>query len=270
MEAERDYVLGTTDEEIARLGLQHRVWRPRMLDAWRRAGFTVGQTILDAGCGPGYATLDLADIVGPAGAVVAVDRSQRFLDALSMAASARRLSNVRVHELDLDEAAIPMAAVDGAWCRWVLAFVKRPRAALARIAGTVRTGGAIVLHEYFDYATWRLAPRSAAIEEFVGAVIRSWRERGGEPDVALEIPRWLEEFGFDIRALTPIVDVVRPSNYVWQWPATFLETNLERLVELGHLAPERAEAIRSAFRAACAADAWMITPAVLEVIAVRR
>jgi hypothetical protein len=44
-----DYVLGTRDEEVERLGLQHRVWRPRMLDGWRRAGFTVGQTILDVG-----------------------------------------------------------------------------------------------------------------------------------------------------------------------------------------------------------------------------
>lgn len=270
MQAERDYVLGTSDEEIARLGLQHRVWRPRMLDAWRRAGFTVGQTILDAGCGPGYATLDLADIVGPGGQVVAVDRSRRFLDALSIAASARGVSNVRVHELDLDEEGIPVAAADGAWCRWVLAFVNKPRTALARIAGTVRSGGAIVLHEYFDYATWRLAPRSELIEEFVAAVIRSWRERGGDPDIALEIPGWLEELGFDVRALTPIVDVVRPSNYVWQWPATFLETNLERLVDLGHLTRERADAIRTAFRSACASHAHMITPAVLEVVAVRR
>src|SRR5678816_202122 len=77
---EQDYVLGTHDEELNRLGLQHRVWRPRALDAWRRAGFTIGQTILDVGCGPGYATLDLAEIAGTTGRVVAMDRSARFLD----------------------------------------------------------------------------------------------------------------------------------------------------------------------------------------------
>ncbi len=32
--ADRDYVLGTHDDEIYRLGFQHRVWRPRALDAW--------------------------------------------------------------------------------------------------------------------------------------------------------------------------------------------------------------------------------------------
>jgi len=62
-----DYLLGTRDDEIARLGLQHRVWRAQMLDGFRRARFAPGQTILDVGAGPGFATADLADTVGPGG-----------------------------------------------------------------------------------------------------------------------------------------------------------------------------------------------------------
>src|SRR5512145_1640514 len=107
MATERDYLLGTHDAELARLGLQHRVWRPRALDAWRRAGFTVGQTVLDIGCGPGHASLDLAEIVGPAGRVVALDRSRRFLDALEAARRQRGLANIATHELDLDEEPLP-------------------------------------------------------------------------------------------------------------------------------------------------------------------
>ena len=84
-ERERDYVLGTDDPEIARLGLQHAVWRERALAGWRRAGVKRGRTVVDLGCGPGYATLDLAEIVGPTGKVIAVDRSHRFLEALARA-----------------------------------------------------------------------------------------------------------------------------------------------------------------------------------------
>ena len=69
---EQDYVLGTHDDEIRRLGVQHRVWRPRVIDAWRRAGFRPGQMLIDVGCGPGYATLDLAEIVAPGGRVLEV------------------------------------------------------------------------------------------------------------------------------------------------------------------------------------------------------
>jgi ubiquinone/menaquinone biosynthesis C-methylase UbiE len=82
MPTDRDYVLGTHDEELARLGLQHRVWRPVVLDCWQRAGLTVGKRGLDVGAGPGYATVDLAEIVGPTGEIVALERSQNFIRAI--------------------------------------------------------------------------------------------------------------------------------------------------------------------------------------------
>jgi protein-L-isoaspartate O-methyltransferase len=134
MATERDYVLGTHDEEIERLGLQHRVWRPRALDAWRRAGVTTGQTILDVGCGPGYAAVDLAEIVGTSGRVIAVDRSRRFLDALEVIRRQRGLDRIETYLLDLDQDALPPGPVDAAWARWVFAFVRNPKGLLQRVA----------------------------------------------------------------------------------------------------------------------------------------
>lgn len=268
---ERDYVLGTHDEEIARLALQHRVWRARALDAWRRAGITVGQTVLDIGCGPGFATLDLAGIVGPTGRVVALDRSRRFLDTLDAARRQQGLANITAHELDLDDDALPPGPFDAAWSRWVFAFVKRPRDLLARVASTLRPGGVLVMNEYIHYATWRMSPRSAEFEAFVSAVIERWRASGGEPDVGLDLPRWLEELGFDLRSLTPIMDVVTPANFVWQWPRTFMDVGLKRLVDLGDLTGDQARAITRAFETAEATPGTrMVTPAVIEIIAVRK
>jgi len=272
MTTEHEYVLGTHDAEIDRLGLQHRVWHPRALDAWRRAGFTIGQTIVDVGCGPGYATIDLAEIVGGSGRVVAVDRSRRFLDALERSARLRGFENrIETHELDLAESPLPEGSADGAWARWILAFVREPRALLARISRVLRPGGVFVSHEYFDYSTWRLSPRSPELEEFVSIVMASWRADGGEPDVGLEIPRWLEELGFEILSLKPIVDAVRPSDAVWKWPSAFIEVGLARLVSLGRLTDEQARRIRTAFdERERDPSALMITPAVLEVIAARK
>src|SRR6476661_6926537 len=109
---DRDYVLGTHDDEIVRLGVQHNVWRPRALGAWQRAGFTAGQTIVDVGSGPGYATLDLAELVGPTGRVIAVDRSRRFLDTLDARREARGLSNVEIIESDLDDVSFEPSSAD--------------------------------------------------------------------------------------------------------------------------------------------------------------
>jgi SAM-dependent methyltransferase len=265
--AERDYILGTHDDEVMRLGLQHRVWRPRALDAWRRAGFNVHQTLLDLGCGPGFATQDLAEIVGPRGRVVAVDRSRRFLDVVD----ARRLGNVSVHELDLDEGELPRVNADGAWVRWVFAFVQRPRDLLVKVGESLKRGGALVVHEYFDYRTWRISPRSSDHEAFVDAVMKSWRATGGEPDIGFDLPRWLTDLGFEIRELRPIIDVITPSNFIWQWPKAFVGNGLARLVDLGNLTKDQATRIQASFDAAEAApNTIMTTPAVMEIIAVKR
>lgn len=272
MTTEREYVLGTHDEEIERLGLQHRVWRPRALDAWRRAGFTAGQTIIDVGCGPGYAALDLAEIVGAAGKIVAVDRSRRFLAALERTSRARGLEDrIEAHELDLADSPLPAPLADAAWTRWVLAFVRKPRALLARISEALRPGGVFVAHEYFHYSTWRLSPRSAALEEFVSIVEETWRADGGEPDIGLDLPVWLEELGFEVRSLHTIVDAVRPSNFVWEWPASFVDVGVARLASLGRLTADQCHRIRAEFdERKRQPGTLMITPGVLEVIAVRR
>jgi SAM-dependent methyltransferase len=266
-----DYIIGTDNEEITRLALQHRVWRPRTLDAWRRAGFTVGQTLVDIGCGPGHASVDLAEIVGSSGRVVALDRSRRFLDALHTTRQNRNLAQLQVLELDLDGAELPSFEADGAWCRWVLAFLTKPRDVLARVAGMLRRGGVLVAHEYFDYATWRLTPRCAEIEEFVDMVMNSWRAAGGEPNVGLNLPGWLAELDFEIKSLRPVVDIVRAADFWWQWPRSFIYSGLRRLVGLGYLSPARAQTMAHAFEAREATPhIWMITPGVLEIIAVRQ
>src|SRR5438128_8977916 len=105
--SEKGYVLGTHDEELVRLGLQHRVWRPVALACWQRAAVTVGKRVLDVGAGPGYATVDLAEIVGPTGEVVAVERSRNFIHAMEAVCRDRSLTNVRIHELDLMQDELP-------------------------------------------------------------------------------------------------------------------------------------------------------------------
>ena len=270
MENEKEYVLGTHDEEILRLGLQHRVWRPRALDAWRRAGFTSGQSLLDVGCGPGYASIDLAEIVGPTGMVFSIDRSKRFLDALKQSGRQHELVNIKTFEIDLNESALPDVCVDGAWVRWVFAFVKQPRILLAEITKTIKPGGMLVLHEYFDYSTWQVVPKSLELEEFVREVMESWRSEGGEPNIGLNLPGWLNEMGYSVKTMNPIIDVITSSNYTWQWLKTFCNVGLRRLVDLGRVSPERAKEIQKAFDTREAdPNAIMFTPGVLEIIAVR-
>jgi SAM-dependent methyltransferase len=267
---DREYVLGTHDEEIARLGLQHAVWRPRVLDAWRRAGFTREQQIVDFGAGPGYASLDLADVVGPAGEVLALDRSARFLNHLEGSALSRGVSQIRTREIDLQCERLGADSADGAWCRWIFTFLPSPREALEGLVRAVRPGGSIVIHEYVEYATWRLVPRVPSFEAFISAVMASWRMEGGEPSVGVELVPWLEAAGCRIDEVRAICDVVGPADFVWQWPTGFFETGLTRLVELGRVSAAEACGMRADFSAALKAPhTRVVTPLLCEIIATR-
>lgn len=264
---ERNYVLGTHDAEIARLQLQHRVWRARMFDAWRRAGITQGQTVVDVGSGPGYASLDLAEIVGRKGRVIAIERSTRFLDVLRHAGA----SNVTTIEGDITETPIGERIADAAWCRWVFSWLTKPERGVANIARAMKPKGVVVFHEYLNYATWALAPHSPALSAFVQAVIDGVAKTGANIDSAVALPNLLEEAGFDIVSLTPIVDVVAPDNYVWHWPVAFARGFREKLVADGLLtANQAADAIAAIDRAESEGGTRMVTPMVLEIIARRR
>ncbi len=268
MATERDYVLGTHDEEIARLGLQHRVWRSVVLDCWQKAGITVGQRVLDVGAGPGYATRDLAEIVGPGGEVVALERSSKFVTAMKEACRARALTNVKIHELDLMANDLPKGDYDFSWCRWVASFVTDPSLLIKKLAGVMPRGGVSVFHEYAHYETWRFFPGIPNQDRFREHVIASWRESGGEPDGASKLPALLSENSFVIRSATPHIFCVKPAHYMWQWPAGFIEVYLPRLQEMGRVDQKFADQLRADLaEAERRPNSFVITPLVLEIVA---
>ena len=270
-----DYVLGTEDVEVRRLGLQHRVWREAMLGGWRRAGLREGWRVLDAGAGPGYATLDLAEAVGPGGSVTAVERSPRFAGVLRREVARRGLAHVEVVEGDLMNPALPdrlgPERFDLAWCRWVASFVPDVPALARLLSGALRPRGRLVAHEYAAYGTWSFAPPRPTLRRFVAEVMESWRSEGGEPDVAGRFVGALRGEGFRVVSARPLIFAAAPGEPAWRWPAAFVATNAERLRALGRVdAGWVEEVLRELAVAEADPEARMITPLVLETILERR
>ena len=264
---ERDYVLGTHEDELERLGVQHRAWRDVVLDCWHNAGITAGSKVLDVGAGPGYATVDLAEIVGGAGKVVAVERSTNFVNALNHTIQTRNLSNVQVHELDLMNDDLPDGPFDFSWCRWVLCFVSDPNVVVKKISAALRPGGRAIFHEYGHYTTWRFIPPRANHEEFRNHVVSTWRGSGGDPDTGLRLPAWLNNNGFAVRSIVPRIFCIQPGDYMWQWPAQFIQVHLLRLQELGQIDAAFADKVLADLAAAEREESFMMTPLVLEIVA---
>lgn len=266
--SETDYVLGTHEDEIARLGLQHRVWRDVVTECWHRVGITEGWRVIDAGAGPGYATADLAEIVGPTGAVLGIERSARFLEAARERLARRGLTNVELREGDLMELSLGNLGYDASWCRWVASFVSSPKKLVANIAGALRPGGIAIFHEYSDYLTFRFMPIRPALERFEIEVSDSWIASGGEPNVARQLPELLHGAGLRVLEIIPRVRTISPRDYTWQWPKSFIEINVARLQELGRISDQLAADILREFREADAdPSSWFTTPMFLEIVA---
>ncbi len=78
----------------------------------------------------------------------------------------------------------------------------------------------------------------------------------------------MSENGFVIRSATPHIFCLRPKDYMWQWPATFIDVYLPRLQQMGRIDEAFAEKVRAEFaRAEKSPNTLMITPLVLEIIA---
>ncbi|HEX2508427.1 MAG TPA: methyltransferase domain-containing protein, partial [Miltoncostaeaceae bacterium] len=73
------YILGHAPDELRRLDEQSSILRPATVGMLADCGLRPGMRVLDAGCGAGEVSLLLAEVVGPEGAVTAVDRAPEAL-----------------------------------------------------------------------------------------------------------------------------------------------------------------------------------------------
>jgi SAM-dependent methyltransferase len=266
--SQSEYVLGTGESEIARLAVQHSVWRDDALAVWQLARFAPGERILDLGCGPGFAALDLAEVLGEGGRVIAVDQSETFLAHLRMEADRRELSErIEAIQSDATHLKLQESSLDGVWMRWVLAFVRDPVAVLRTAVRAMKPGAAIVLHEYYDYRMWRFFPVDPEFEGFVERIIKSWRRRSGEPDVGFGLPVVLSDLGLTVTDVKVIAHVVEPGTPRWRWATGFADSAVPLLRTLGDVTAEEAARLDTVVARTIREAKLMATPGVLEVIA---
>jgi ubiquinone/menaquinone biosynthesis C-methylase UbiE len=267
---EREYVLGTGNDELTRLALQNRLWGDAAHAAWQRAGIAPGQRVLDVGCGPGHASCDLAQIVTGSGAVVGVDESQGFVTYLAGQARARGLQQLTAVCADVQQLSaehVGREPFDLAWARWVLCFVPDPAAVVRNVARLLRPGGHFVVHDYFNYGSMTMAPRRKSHDLAVAATMRSWKEHGGDPDVVARLPALFAEYGLRLVHLTVHQRVARGTDSMFAWPDTWWRTFAPKLVAMGKLAQRDCdELIADLTRARTSAADFVQCPPVYELI----
>lgn len=268
------YVLGSHAQESARLERQHRIWRPEMLASWQQAGFGPGQRLLDVGCGPGFASLELAERVGPQGQVLAIDSASAFLETLQRSCSEQGITQLSTLQHDL---ATPLTAQqlnagswDGAWCRWVAQFVPRLEAMLDLLALALKPGARLVMHEYVQWNTFALYPRGEQLAAFVQACMAHWRQHGCDPDVAQRLPQLLEARGFRLSDSTSLMAVTPAAHTKARWLQDFLSSYGPQLMAAGCWDASRQAALAAEISWSQHHNSLWVTPALVAMIWERR
>ena len=270
MKEESAYILGTDQEELFRLGVQHQVWAEEAQRGWRLAHFKSGQTLLDLGCGPGYCTKELAFLAGEKGTVIGIDKSEGYIRFLKQIAATYHL-NIDAIATDFDDMALESESIDGMYCRWALAWVSNPQEILTKVLKALKPKGKMVLHEYYDWSALQTEPRKEGLAKAIAMALKSFKDSDMEIDIGKKLPAILNALGMKILSIRPMTKIATMDNGVWQWPKTFFESYFPRLVSQNYLtSKEVAKALSELQELEETKGASICTCLMVEIIAEKR
>ena len=239
MSNQNDYILGTDPEELQRLAFQHRVWSKDAFALWERAGLGQGQRILDLGCGPGFATFDLAAIAGSDGMVIGLDKSAGYIASARSQAQTAGLSNVEFVLADFSDMKFERSSFDAIYCRWAFAWINTVEQVVQKACTFLKPGGVFLSHEYLHWGTFRVIPERSEVRRVIEACRESWQIMDSEIDVAPQLPMLFRKNGLNVIHTAAISKLSRPGQMVWQWPSSFLKIYSLKLVDMGLLRADR-------------------------------
>jgi ubiquinone/menaquinone biosynthesis C-methylase UbiE len=201
--------------------LRSHEWRT----AENAAGYLLGELrpgmdLLDAGCGPGTVTVDLARRVAP-GRVLGVDASAGVIaraQALAEAgapAPGTAPADVAFAVGDLYALDLPDRSFDVVHAHQVLQHLDRPVEALVELRRVLRPGGLLAVRDA-DYAAFAWAPADPALDRWLDLYRRMAVRNGGEPDAGRHLLGWVRAAGFgEPRAASSTWTFADPASRAW-------------------------------------------------------
>jgi SAM-dependent methyltransferase len=157
-----------------------------------------GERILDVGCGTGDDALRWADLVGPDGVVIGVDRSNELLQVARDRLGGTNLPAKFLHG-DATDLPFPDAFFNAVSASRVLIHTPDPAQALAEFARVTRTDGRVVVFDVDADALLFDAPDHGLTQTLVGLLGDSFRSGR----VGRRLPALFAAAGLSVRSVEP-------------------------------------------------------------------
>jgi SAM-dependent methyltransferase len=186
-----EYVLGSDDIEIVRLDRQAVSIAGASDALLHAAGIRPGMRVLDLGTGLGHVAFQLAEIVGPDGTVVGIDREAPLL---AIAERRRTTENVSFIEADVRTAHFG-EPFDAITCRLLLFHLPDAVDVLRHHQGNLRADGLLVALDY-DIGSARTEPLVPLAQQALEWVEAAFRAADANPRIGARLIPMLREAGF--------------------------------------------------------------------------
>ena len=188
------YIIKGGEEGRARLSVVARVMAPtteRLLDRFEPLGEL---TVIDAGCGGGDVSFELAERVGPNGRVIGFDLDEIKLASAREEAEQRNASHVEFYKGSVMEK-WPAEGAALVYVRFVLTHLPVPEALLFRAMEALSPGGMIVVEDV-DFGGHFCDPDCPAFSRYSELYAEAARQRGADAFIGRRLARMLATAGF--------------------------------------------------------------------------
>jgi SAM-dependent methyltransferase len=287
--ANENYALKDHTAELNRLRIQHNVWSGRCRELYKRGKILYGDTVLDVGCGPGYNTLDLSEIVGKCGKVYALDSSLKSLSFLKQRASQQGwkkcensplyllthedVSDIELIHANIEEPLPPSTIfeVNHIFVRWVLTWIRDPNNVLKHLKAAYGSagGGNIIIWDYFSESTFELHSEvpTPMFDKLLKVLLAEWK-KNGDPSIGKSLPQMLVNNAFKIESMEPNAPTIKSKSADWIWPTTYFDTQIKRLNRDGVFSDLEVESFKAEWDGISDYETtWYSPPMMVEIVA---
>lgn len=191
-----DYILGNNANEILRLKIQSSMFEDMAKDSLVKAGVKKGMICADIGCGPGYVTKMIGNMVGEKGRVVGIDINE---DYIKYCKRNLRKKNMSFLCYDITKSKnIPDESFDITYSRFMFVHLSNKKKALEEIIRITKKNGTVIVQD-LDHApnSWFTYPKRQSVEKLRSIYVKLVKEAGGDPFVGRKIYKMFVEHGLD-------------------------------------------------------------------------
>jgi SAM-dependent methyltransferase len=234
-----NYVLGESLREQERLMFQARLLRPYTERLFRASGLAPGMRVLDLGSGVGDVALLAADIVGPGGHVVGIDRDAKGLERARQRTVEQGCSSwVSFQTATLDDFSTD-EQFDAVVGRFILFYQPDAPATIRQFMRFLKPGGIVAFHE-MDFANANGSyPPCALWDQACWLLAEVFRRGGAPPDFGRGVAKAFVDAGLPFPTVTAeAVMGGRRGSFLHPWVANTLLILAPRMPGLGLTPPD--------------------------------